>query len=221
MLHTVNAAAVLQTSAADSIAVAGVCACWCILQRAQQEPPTPTTAGSKGTPTTAKSCPGCCCDSFIHLRHSMRPEDLLLTPPCLNCRWNTGTKTCGKASLLAFTVARPVDITEMGARKRAAAVTQVAEASWIYKYGAKKASDIGGARWIAQVRRRAAWPCIFHCLIILHRSRTTKGHVRQIIPDLPCLTSSRRCCCRLTLRSDVICHTLVIKHKKLTTSAVA
>lgn len=65
-------------------------------------------------------------------------------------KWNAGTKTCGKASLLAFAVARPVDITEMGARKRAAAVTQVAEASWIYKYGAKKASDIGGARWIAQ-----------------------------------------------------------------------
>lgn len=71
---------------------------------------------------------------------------------CAACRWDARTNTCVKRNLLAFTVARPVDITQMGARKRdAAAPTQVAEASWIYKYGAKKPTDIGHARWIAQV----------------------------------------------------------------------
>jgi hypothetical protein len=39
----------------------------------------------------------------------------------------------------------------MGARKRAAPPTQAPEVGTIYKYGAKKPSDIGGARWISQV----------------------------------------------------------------------
>jgi hypothetical protein len=75
---------------------------------------------------------------------------------CTIRRWDTLTRKCHRASLLAFAVARPVDFTDKGTvERRDAEVTQVPEASWIYKYGAKKAADIGVARWIAQVRRRA------------------------------------------------------------------
>jgi hypothetical protein len=72
---------------------------------------------------------------------------------CTVCSWDARTRKCHRASLLVFAVARPVDITEKGVGKRDAKVTEVPEASWIYKYGAKKAADIGIARWIAQVRR--------------------------------------------------------------------
>jgi hypothetical protein len=52
--------------------------------------------------------------------------------------------------LLALAVAQPVDTPD----KRAAGPSQAPEASWIYKYGAKKPSQIGTANWIAQVSKR-------------------------------------------------------------------
>jgi hypothetical protein len=63
------------------------------------------------------------------------------------CRWDAGTKSCIESSLLIFAVAQGVDTTD----KRSAGPAQVPEASWIYKYGAKKPSMIGSARWNAQV----------------------------------------------------------------------
>lgn len=78
-----------------------------------------------------------------------------LKPSCDVCRWDARARKCRRASLSAFAVARPFDITEKGVQKRAAAVTEVAEASWVYKYAAKKSTDIGVARWIVQVRKRA------------------------------------------------------------------
>jgi hypothetical protein len=96
------------------------------------------------------------------------------------CRWDARTKSCSRGSLLSFAVAKPVDITEMGARRRDARVMQVPEASWIYKYGAKKASDIGGARWIVQVGSREVQPLDSRTICLCQVSMRCRCHSTNI-----------------------------------------